>query len=82
MTDVTLPAPGVRRILAAEGIMADKIYTEQDLHDAFICGIKHATNHEQGQPEPQVENWIDCLFYEGFQNQQLFNKRRPAKAGK
>jgi hypothetical protein len=53
--------------------MQAKIYTEQDLHEAFICGVKQGINHKQGEPEPKFENWIDCLFLHGFVNQALFD---------
>jgi hypothetical protein len=53
--------------------MQTKIYTEQDLHEAFICGVKQGINHKQGEPQPKFENWIDCLFLHGFVNQALFD---------
>jgi hypothetical protein len=76
--------------MAAEEIMAKAaVYTEEDLHQAFLCGVKHGQGHNEGDPEPQIENWIDCLFYQGFQSDTLFNqpgyhieKPKVAKAGK
>jgi hypothetical protein len=43
--------------------------------------------HAEGDPEPQVTNWKDALFYEGFQSDILFSgpgyhNTKPAKAGK
>jgi hypothetical protein len=62
-------------------------YTEQGLHDAFICGVKYGQGHAEGDPEPQVTNWKDALFYEGFQSDILFSgpgyhNSKPAKADK
>jgi hypothetical protein len=60
---------------SGEEIMQPKIYTEQDLHEAFICGVKQGIDHKQGQPEPKFEDWIDCLFLHGFVNEVLFGSR-------
>lgn len=67
-----------------------KEYTEEDLHSAFICGMKEAQKHAEGDPEPDSQGWIDSLFYHGFGNERLFERPgyhpgpRPkaAKAGK
>src|SRR5260370_39866030 len=76
--------------MAAEGIMAKAAtYTEEDLREAFLCGVKQGNGHEEGDPEPEIEHWIDCLFYQGFRTDTLFNrpayfngKPRAAQAGK
>ena len=57
--------------------MAD--YTEKDLKAAFMCGVKYAQGHMEGDPEPEVGSWIDCLFLEGFDNEILF--ARPGYKG-
>jgi hypothetical protein len=49
-------------------------YTEQDLHDAFICGVKHGQRHAEGDPEPKLGNWIDAMFLHGFQSDVLFDR--------
>ena len=65
--------------------MQTKIYTEQDLHEAFICGVQQGITHKQGAPEPKFENWIECLLLLGFVNNALLNSRSydlVAKTGK
>lgn len=76
MTVVTLPKScGVTTMRRWRGIMAKAaVYTEADLRAAFICGVKHGQGHNEGDPEPQIENWIDCLFYQGFLSDTLFNR--------
>jgi hypothetical protein len=55
-------------------------YTEQDLHAAFICGLKHGKGHAEGDPEPQVKNWIDAMFLRGFVSDVLFNRAGYSRA--
>ena len=49
-------------------------YTEEDLRQAFLCGVKHGQENPKGDPAAVSENWIDCLFYWGFHSETLFNR--------
>jgi len=50
----------------------EKLYTEDDLREAFMCGVRQAI--DQGDPEPEYSNWIECLWLNGFSNETLFNR--------
>jgi hypothetical protein len=65
----------ISAILFGETIMPEeKLYTESEMREAFLCGVKQATNHDEGDPEPDYPNWIECMWLHGFTNPSLFDK--------
>lgn len=64
----------------ASANVSETKYTEADLKQAFLCGVKQGQGHEDGDPEPEIRNWKDCLFYQGFRNEALFTEAGIVRA--
>jgi len=63
--------------MAIGGTMAAQ-YTEEDLREAFLCGVMEGAQHGNANADETFTStdtaWIDALFYHGFSNQELFSR--------
>jgi len=63
--------------MASGGTMGAQ-YTEEDLRQAFLCGVMEGAQHGNANAHETFTSadiaWIDALFYHGFSNQELFSR--------